>query len=178
MKKLLFMISMAAFVMLASCNKKGKAVEGISANEDPAAAAVTAAVEEADTLQEQLLAQIEAQDIKGLAEVVVLTEERIAELADSGDIERARVYAMKLQHVIKDNQESIKMFASDNSEINQMVSLLTNLPTSPEEAIAKIKIAARENATKSGEKAREAVKTKAKEAVDQVKRATEADFAQ
>ena len=108
----------------------------------------------------------------------MLTEERIAELADSGDIERARVYAMKLQHVIKDNQEAIKAFASDNSEINQMVSLLTNLPASTEEAIAKIKVAARENATKTGEKARDAVKMKAKEAVDQVKRATESDFAQ
>lgn len=127
MKKLLFIASVAVVLLLAGCNNK-KGFQGISSNEDPAAQAVMAAVEEADTLQELLLLEIEEQDIKGLTQAIADAQMRITELADSGDVEVARVYAMKLHQVIKDNAEDIKAFAIDDPTLNQIVVKIANMP--------------------------------------------------
>ena len=100
----------------------------MSSSEDPAAEAVMAAVEEADTLQSLLLQEIEEQDIKGLTQAIGEAQMRITELADSGDVEVARVYAMKLHQVIKDNAEDIKAFAIDDATLNQIVVKIANMP--------------------------------------------------
>ena len=100
----------------------------MSSSEDPAAEAVMAAVEEADTLQSLLLQEIEEQDIKGLTQAIGEAQMRITELADSGDVEVARVYAMKLHQVIKDNAEDIKAFGIDDPTLNQIVMKIGSPP--------------------------------------------------
>ena len=127
MKKLFFIVSIAAALVLTGCNHK-KGFQGISSNEDPAAQAVMDAVEECDTLQSVLMEQIEAQDIKGLTQAIGEAQMRITELADSGEVEIARVYAMKLHQVIKDNAEAIKQFAIDDATLNQIVVRISNMP--------------------------------------------------
>ncbi|MBO4825832.1 MAG: hypothetical protein J5506_01180 [Prevotella sp.] len=149
MKKLLCIISVA-LVVLTGCNNK-KGFQGISASEDPAAELVMAAVEECDTLQNVLLTQIEAQDIKGLTQAIVQAQERITELADSGEVEVARVYAMKLHQVIKDNAEDIKAFGIDDPTLNQIVMKISNMPLSASDDAATI-VKALGAATKEGAK--------------------------
>ena len=127
MKKLLFIASVALALIFTSCNNK-KGFEGMSSSEDPAAEAVMAAVEEADTLQSLLLQEIEEQDIKGLTQAIGEAQMRINELSDSGDVEVARFYAMKLHQVIKDNAEDIKAFAIDDATLNQIVVKIANMP--------------------------------------------------
>lgn len=150
MKKLLFIATVALALVFTSCNNK-KGFEGISSSEDPAAEAVMAAVEEADTLQSLLLQEIEDQDIKGLTQVIGEAQMRITELADSGDVEVARVYAMKLHQVIKDNAEDIKAFAIDDATLNQIVVKIANMPIGASDDAATI-VKALGTAAKEGAK--------------------------
>lgn len=123
----------------------------MSSSEDPAAEAVMAAVEEADTLQSLLLQEIEEQDIKGLTQAIGEAQMRITELADSGDVEVARVYAMKLHQVIKDNAEDIKAFAIDDATLNQIVVKIANMPLGANDDAATI-VKALGTAAKEGAK--------------------------
>lgn len=150
MKKLLFIASVALALIFTSCNNK-KGFEGMSSSEDPAAEAVMAAVEEADTLQSLLLQEIEEQDIKGLTQAIGEAQMRITELADSGDVEVARVYAMKLHQVIKDNAEDIKAFAIDDATLNQIVVKIANMPLGASDDAATI-VKALGTAAKEGAK--------------------------
>ena len=150
MKKLLFIASVALALIFTSCNNK-KGFEGMSSSEDPAAEAVMAAVEEADTLQSLLLQEIEEQDIKGLTQAIGEAQMRITELADSGDVEVARVYAMKLHQVIKDNAEDIKAFAIDDATLNQIVVKIANMPLGANDDAATI-VKALGTAAKEGAK--------------------------
>lgn len=150
MKKLFFIASVALALIFTSCNNK-KGFEGMSSSEDPAAEAVMAAVEEADTLQSLLLQEIEEQDIKGLTQAIGEAQMRITELADSGDVEVARVYAMKLHQVIKDNAEDIKAFAIDDPTLNQIVMKIANMPLGANDDAATI-VKALGTAAKEGAK--------------------------
>lgn len=150
MKKLFFIASVALALIFTSCNNK-KGFEGMSSSEDPAAEAVMAAVEEADTLQSLLLQEIEEQDIKGLTQAIGEAQMRITELADSGDVEVARVYAMKLHQVIKDNAEDIKAFAIDDPTLNQIVVKIANMPLGASDDAATI-VKALGTAAKEGAK--------------------------
>ena len=150
MKKLFFIASVALALIFTSCNNK-KGFEGMSSSEDPAAEAVMAAVEEADTLQSLLLQEIEEQDIKGLTQAIGEAQMRITELADSGDVEVARVYAMKLHQVIKDNAEDIKAFAIDDATLNQIVMKIANMPLGANDDAATI-VKALGTAAKEGAK--------------------------
>ncbi len=150
MKKLFFIASVALALIFTSCNNK-KGFEGMSSSEDPAAEAVMAAVEEADTLQSLLLQEIEEQDIKGLTQAIGEAQMRITELADSGDVEVARVYAMKLHQVIKDNAEDIKAFAIDDATLNQIVVKIANMPLGANDDAATI-VKALGTAAKEGAK--------------------------
>ncbi|MBR6962830.1 MAG: hypothetical protein IKH86_04275 [Prevotella sp.] len=150
MKKFFFIASVALALIFTSCNNK-KGFEGMSSSEDPAAEAVMAAVEEADTLQSLLLQEIEEQDIKGLTQAIGEAQMRITELADSGDVEVARVYAMKLHQVIKDNAEDIKAFAIDDATLNQIVVKIANMPLGANDDAATI-VKALGTAAKEGAK--------------------------
>lgn len=165
MKKIYICALAAMAITMASCGNKTTANQegtdsAMVANDTTAMAGMTAADAQGDaeTLNNNLKAMIEAKDAKGIQAITAQAKEKIQQLINSGNYEAAKAYAEKVKTFINENAETVKSIAGGNETINSLVNTITNIPANAEGAA--------NNAKEAAQNAGNAVKSSAQDAVN------------
>ena len=167
MKKILFVIAVAAFTF-ASCGNKTNAPEAVVDSTEVIAEEANAAADEAIANISQLL---DGQDVNAFQAAIEAIKAKAAELVAINP-EIAKEYVAKVQNFLKENADKVKAFVGDNAAVNAAVSALTAV--SAEDVVSGFLSTvgdAANNAVEGAKDAVEGAKDAASQAVEDAKNA-------
>lgn len=160
-------IAFAALAMTSCGNKQS----GNAAPTDSIAdtTVVAADSEEGDAVANEMKSKLEAGDANGLNTVVAQAKAKIDELVKEGKVEEAKAYASKVKQFVDENAETIKQLTGGNETISTIVSTISSLPSSAEDAVNAAGDAVKSDAENAVNAAKDAAETKVNEAKDAAK---------
>lgn len=182
MKKAFYSLMALAAISFASCggNTKSEVV-----TEDSTGVENVASEEEVVTAVDKIATALESGDAATVQTNVQNLSTKIQQLIESGDVETAKAYALKLQEWYNQNKEKVEGLAQNGTTIEQLINAAVALPVNAEgaaqglidaakEDVGTIKEAAKEVAEQKANEAKEAVKAKAEEEINKAADAAKA----
>lgn len=166
MRKLFTTVMALAAISFASCggNTKSETVENDSTTVEAVAA------EEAVAAVDEIAIALESGDEEAVQINVKALADKIQELIENGDTEKAKEYALKLQEWYAQNKEKVDGLAQNGTTIEQLVKAAVALPTTLDAAVEQLGDAAKADV----ETVKEAAKAAAEEKANEVKEAAKA----
>lgn len=132
MKKLFIMAMAIAAIGFTSCGNKAQNAEGTESAESTE---VSATVEAAKQVTEQIKEKIAAGDSKAIGEAIQAATDKVAELIAKGDKEAAQQYQEQIKTFIEEHAEQIKAAVGNDEAVTKLVDSFAALPTDVKEAL-------------------------------------------